>query len=78
MMDIKDVLLQQFINFLIENPSCGAVKNEYMSNQRPLDLDTQEFAPELHKPIIRTFEKQKVYFYILQTIFGVLILLIRT
>ena len=50
---------------MIENASCGAVKNEYMSNQRPLDLDTQELAPELHKPIIRTFEKQKVYFCIL-------------
>ena len=32
---------------------CGPVKNENMSNQ--------ELAEELHKPVIRKFEKQKAY-----------------
>ena len=31
--------------------TCGAVKNENMINQSPLDL-----TEELHKPIIRKFE----------------------
>ena len=36
-----------------ESASGGAVKNENMSNQ--------ELVEELHKPIIRKFEKRKVY-----------------
>ena len=35
------------------NTSDGAVKNEIMSNQ--------ELAQELHQPIVRKFEKRKVY-----------------
>ena len=34
-------------------PSDGAIKNENISNK--------ELAEELHKPIIRKFEKRKVY-----------------
>ena len=32
-----------------------------MSNQPPLNLDMQELADELHKPIIRKFQKRRVY-----------------
>ena len=44
-----------------KSASGGAVKNENMSNQRPLDLATRELAEELHKPIIKKFRKRKVY-----------------
>ena len=53
MMDIKGVLLQWFVNILIKITSVGPVKNENMSDQ--------ELVQELHKPIIRKFEKRKVY-----------------
>ena len=58
MMDIKELLLQWFINFLIKissgsNTSGGVVKSEIKSNQ--------ELAEELHKPIVRKFEKREVY-----------------
>ena len=35
------------------NTSSGAIKSEFMSNQ--------QLAEELHKPILRKFEKRKVY-----------------
>ena len=38
MMDVKVVLLQRFVNVLIKKTSGGAVKNENMSNQCPLDI----------------------------------------
>ena len=44
-----------------KSASSGAVKNERMSNQRLLDLATQELAERVHKPIIRKFEKGEVY-----------------
>ena len=47
MMDIKGVLRQWFLNFLIKQTSGGTVKNENISNR--------ELAEELHKPIIRKF-----------------------
>ena len=60
MMDIKSrVLLQWFINEI--NSSGGAVKNQNMSNRRPLDLAKRDLAEELHKPIIIKSEKRKVY-----------------
>ena len=60
MMDIKKrVLLQWFINEI--NSSGGAVKNQNMSNRRPLDLAKRDLAEELHKPIIIKSEKRKVY-----------------
>ena len=59
-MDIKSrVLLQWFINEI--NSSGGAVKNQNMSNRRPLDLAKRDLAEELHKPIIIKSEKRKVY-----------------
>ena len=51
MMDIKVVLLQWFVNFLIKNKTGGAIKNEIMSNK--------ELAEELQKPIIKIFNKNK-------------------
>ena len=60
MMDINMDLLQQSVIVLIKGTSGGDValsikpiKNESMSNK--------ELAEELHKPIIRKFEKTKVY-----------------
>ena len=52
MMDIKGVLLQRFINFLLKETSGGATKNEIMSNK--------ELAEELCKPTVRKFKKRKV------------------
>ena len=53
MMNIKGVLLQWFINFLIKKTSGGAIKNEIISNK--------ELAEELQNSIIRKFKKRKVY-----------------
>ena len=63
--------------------SGGAVKNENMSNQCPLDIArvakvsnskvsdrTWELAEELHKPIIRKFDKWKVYWSFIDNIWG--------
>ena len=60
MMNIKGVLLQTFINSLIKKASTmcankfasGAIQNENMSKK--------EVAEELHKLIVRKFEKRKV------------------
>ena len=52
MMDIKEVLLQWFINFSIKETSGSGIKNENMSDQ--------QLAGELHEPIIGKFEKRKV------------------
>ena len=38
----------------------GTIKDEIISNLRPLDLVTRELAEELHKLTIRKFEKRKV------------------
>ena len=53
MMDINVELLQWLINVLIKKTSGETVKNEIVSNK--------ELAEELHKPIIRKFEKRKVH-----------------
>ena len=56
MIDIKGVLIQWFINFLIRKTSVGAVKNEIMQNK--------ELAEVLHKPILESFgEKGTLIFY---------------
>ena len=52
-MDIKEVQFQWFINFLIKKHSGFSVKSE--------TLPEQVLAAELHKPIIRKFEKREVY-----------------
>ena len=49
-MDIKELLLRWFINFWIKKTS---IENENISNK--------ELAEELHKPIIRNFNKGKVH-----------------
>ena len=58
MMDIKGVLLQWFINFLkkkssITNTSGSAAKSKIISDQ--------ELSKELHKTVIKKFEKWKVH-----------------
>ena len=58
-MNINVDFLQWSINVLIKNSGSG-IKNENMSGQRPLDLATRQLAEELHKPIIRKFNKRKV------------------
>ena len=68
MKDIKEVLLQWFINFLIKKSSGSGIKNENISNK--------ELAEELNKPIIGKLLKKEKYTHFLLTIFGVLILLI--
>ena len=67
MMDLKGVLFQLFFRFFdkISALTCGAVKNENITNQSPLDL-----AKELHKPIIRKFENWKVYSPFIDDIWG--------
>ena len=51
-MDINVDLLQCFIYFLTKKTVSG-IKNESISNE--------EVAEELHKPIIRKFNKRKVH-----------------
>ena len=53
MVDINVDLLQWLINVLINKTSGGAIKNEIMS---------KKLAKELHKPINRKFENQKVQY----------------
>ena len=53
MMDIKEFLLQWFINFFGKKTSGSGFKNENISNK--------ESVKELHKPIIRKFKKRKVH-----------------
>ena len=69
-MDMKGVLHQWLINDSIKSPLCfkgksasgGAVKSEVMLNQ--------EWAQELHKPIVRKNEKRKVYSSFIANIWG--------
>ena len=51
MRDINADFLQWFIHFLIKKPSDGVVKIP----------PNKELAKELHKPIIKKFEKQKAH-----------------
>ena len=61
-----------------KSSSGGAVKDENISNQHPLDLARgakvfdrrQKSASELHQPIIRKFEKRKVYSPFIANIWG--------
>ena len=55
-------LLQWFINFLIKKTSGSGIKNENMSDQ--------QLADELHKPIIRKFNKIKVQSHFTDNIWG--------
>ena len=60
MMDMKQVLFKWFINSLIKEILVAVLKMRIFLNKHPLDLATQEFAEELHKPIISKFKKRKV------------------
>ena len=60
-MDIKEVLLLWFISFLIKKSEGSGIIN----NKENIQL-----ADELHKPIIRKFEKRKVYSSFRDTIWG--------
>ena len=60
MMDINVKLLQRFINFLIKKAFGGGIKN----------IPNKELAEELHKPIIRNFNKRKVESPIIKNIWG--------
>ena len=62
MMDIKEVLLQWFINFLIKKNSDSGIKDENMSDQ--------QLAEELHKAIIRNFNIRKVHSPFIDNIWG--------
>ena len=53
MMDINLGLLQRSVDSPIKNNSGRTIKNENMSNK--------ELAEEIHKPIIRKFNKRKVH-----------------
>ena len=61
-MDIKEVLLQQFIDFLIIKTSGSGIKTENMS-----DL---QLAEQLHEPIIRKFNKRKVQSPFIDNVWG--------
>ena len=62
MMDMKGVLLEGFLYFLIKKTSGGIVKNESVSNK--------ELAEQLHKPIIRKFKERKVQSSFIDNICG--------
>ena len=67
-MNINVDLLQWSINFY--RSSGSGIKNENISNKRPLDLATRELAKELHKTIIRKFNKRKVQSASIDNIWG--------
>ena len=62
MMDVNVCRLQWFINILIKKNPGGEVKNQIMSNK--------ELAKELHKPIIRKFEKRIIDSSLIDNIWG--------
>ena len=47
---------------LIKKTSCGAVKNDFISHK--------ELPEQLHKPIIRKFEKRKKHLFFIDNIWG--------
>ena len=59
-MDINVDLLQWFINSLIKKTSGSGSKN----------ISNKELAEELHKPIIRNFNKRKVHSPFIDNIWG--------
>ena len=62
MMDTQKVLLQWFINFLINKTSGSAIKSENISDQ--------QLAEELSKPIIRRLNKRQVHLSFIDNIWG--------
>ena len=47
--------------FFDKKAKVSGVNDKIKQNERPLDLATHQLAEELHKPIIRKFEKRNVY-----------------
>ena len=60
MMDTSVDFLQWFINFLMKKSSGSNIKNEIISNK--------ELEEELHKVIVRKFNKRKVHYPITDNI----------
>ena len=60
MLDINAYLLRQPINFLIKKTSGSGIEN----------IPNKELAEELHKPIIRKFNKRKVHSPFIDNIWG--------
>ena len=60
MLDINAYLLRQPINFLIKKTSGSGIEN----------IPNKELAEELHKPIIRKFNKRKVHSPFIDKIWG--------
>ena len=58
-MDIKEVLLLWFINFLIKSACSGVVNNNNNNNNN--NKQNLQLAEELYKPIIKKFKKRKIY-----------------
>ena len=67
MIDIKQVLLLCFINFLIKKSTSLACKSTKVAM-----LQSEQLAEELHKPIIKKFKKEE-FILLLRTVFGMLI-----
>ena len=62
MMDINVDFLQWLTNFFDKKNSGGAVKNEIISNKK--------LAEELHKRVIRRFQKRKGHSTFIDNIWG--------
>ena len=61
MMGIKRDLASVVYKFFDKKISGSGIKNESMSEQRPLDWATLQLAEKLHKRIIKKSKKRKVY-----------------
>ena len=69
MMDIKEYWLLWFINFLIKKPASLTDKSAAGSGIKSTPQNEQ-LAEELHEPIIRKFQKRKVYSAFKNNIWG--------
>ena len=61
MMDIKEILLQWFTNMLIKIRASVADKSDLGVAVKCEIISNQQLTKDLHRPITRKFEKQKVY-----------------
>ena len=78
MMDVNVDFLQQFINVLIKKTSGGSATlafSEALATQKKFaveneNISNKELAEELHKPIIRKFNKRKIYSFFIDNTWG--------
>ena len=78
MMDVNVDFLQQFINVLIKKTSGGAATlalSEALATQKKFaveneNISNKELAEELHKPIIRKFNKRKIHSFFIENTWG--------